>query len=118
MKSNVPCSADSAARIAFDEDDVGQPERADRALSGRDGGRREIAADEMRRRHRHRHRDEVGAIVAAHLEDAATRQAGRDVPDPGRDRGETRRVRRSMRQRVVRNVLVAARERDIRGVDA
>src|SRR6185369_11413137 len=52
------------------------------------------------------------------LEQAARLRTRREVPDERRHRREPRRMRRPMRQRVVRDLVVAMDERDVRGVDA
>jgi len=103
--------------VRFDELDVRQPEGADRSPPLLDRSRREVAADEAGAGQRHRHRDEVSAVVAADLEQAARLGTRREVPDECRHGLEPRGVRRPVRQRVVRDLVVAMGERDVRAVD-
>ena len=105
-------------QVPLHERDVRKSESADRTPSGVERVRRKVAANETRGRQRHRHRDEVGAIVAPDFEDAAARNTWSDMSAERRDRRKPGGMGCLMRQRVVRDLLVATRECGVRGVDA
>ena len=84
-------------QVFFDEGDVRQSQLGNHPASGIECARRQIAADELRRRQAHCHRNQIGAIVAAHFEHARLRDVGRMHAEERGDRGQAVRVGQQMR---------------------
>ena len=101
------------AQVSRYKRDVGEPQLGGGLPRRRDGARRKIATDELAIGQACRHRQQIGAVAAAELEDAAGRHAWRCKTVQRGDDGHAIGVRERVRLPLVRDGVVLLGQRRV-----